>query len=128
MPQEELGQLVTGDRLGPRGVLARPLQVADSLGGLVGDMDRGQVPGTEEVGQLGRVSAIGLDAVAALDRDERRGDDATTEPGGLELTVKPVAGGSGLVAAREPLGRPETVQGLTRLLHHNVASSVVART
>ena len=99
VPQQELGQLLAGDPLGAFGVVAGSFQVADGLGGLVGDMDLGQVSGAVKVGQFGGVTAVGFDAASGLDGDQRRSDDDALPSGGFELTSQAEACGSGFVAA-----------------------------
>src|ERR1700678_4309989 len=104
--------MMTCYSLGALGVVARPLQVADGFGGLVGDPDEGEISRAEVMGQLGGVAAIGLDPAAGLDRDHRRGDDMTEVSGGLEIPVETVPGRAGFVATDDRLRRSQATDGL----------------
>ena len=75
--------------LGPLGIVAGPLEIADRLGSRVEHVDRREVPRAEVLGELLGVAAIGLDSGPRLDRDERRGDDLTGAPDVIEPGARP---------------------------------------
>lgn len=72
VPQQELAQPVPRRPLRAPRVFASPLQVAQGLGGFVRRPDRRQVARSQEVGQLGRIAAIGLDPLPRPLRHQRR--------------------------------------------------------
>jgi hypothetical protein len=63
--QPVLGGLAIPDRL-----LTRAGEVTDRLVLDRWDIDRGQIAGTHEPGELGRIASIGFDAVARFLRDQ----------------------------------------------------------
>lgn len=67
--QALLGACPVVDRIRPRAA-----QVTDDLVVGIGYMHRRQVAGTMKTGQLAGIALIGLDPVAALDRDQRGRD------------------------------------------------------
>jgi len=62
-----------------------------------GDVDRGQIAAGHEPGQGDGVAAVGLDPIAGLARDERRGDDVAGQALEGQVAVQPVPAGAGLV-------------------------------
>ena len=110
VPQEELRELVPCGPLGPLGVVAGPLEVADRLGGRVEHVDRREVPRAEVLGELLGVAAVGLDPGPGLDRDQRRGDDLAGDPGRLQPAGQAEPGRPRLVAAPQRPRRPQPQQ------------------
>ena len=70
LAQEEGLQPVLGGLAIPDRILTRAGEVADRLVLDRWDIDRGQITGTHQPGELGGVTAIGLDAVARFLRDQ----------------------------------------------------------
>jgi hypothetical protein len=80
-------------------VLPAPQQVAGGVFLLGGDVNRGECPGPVEDGELGRIAAIGFDAVAGSSGNERRGDHVTGDAVGRQPTLELEASWPGFVAA-----------------------------
>ena len=74
MPEEELDEpMAPADDI-LSNVITAAQEVPDRFLGLVGHMDRGELPGAVEPDQLRRVAAIRLDPLPGPARGERRGD------------------------------------------------------
>ncbi len=105
--QQELGEPVACPQLVGLGIVAGTDEIAQRLTRLVGDPDRCEVAAAQQSGELGRVAPVGLDPVAGLGRDERRGDDDALDAERGELAVERVAGRAGLVGDAQPGVRPQ---------------------
>lgn len=104
--------------LGPEEILLRvgasADEIAQGLARLVGHPDCGEVAAAEQPGELGRVTAVGLDPIAGLGRDERGGDDDALDPKRGELALEGVAGRPGFIGDREAgIRHPEPVDELS---------------
>ena len=82
--------------------LARPHQLAHRLMAGVRHPDGGQFAGAVQAGQGDGIPAVGLDALARLLGDQRRGDDRAVMPERGDLALQAIAGRTGLVAERQP--------------------------
>lgn len=109
MPQEELAHPVPGHDQIPADVLACTDQVAHGLLPLVRHVDPRQLASAVEVGQLARVTTVGLDPVAGFLGDERGRDDVAVDAHAAELSVR-------LETARASLVAAAYVRGLCELL------------
>lgn len=105
--QEELADAVPGAELVLLGDLAGAHQVAQRLGGGVGDPHRREVAGAVAAGELRRVAPVGLQAVAGLRRHEARRDHGAGHAEPDELPVERVARRPRLVADLEAARRAE---------------------
>jgi hypothetical protein len=91
VPQEEAFEAMTRpapiiDRVGPGAA-----EIADRFVGWLRDIDRAQLPGAQEPGQLAGVAPVGLDPVARTGRSHRGGHHVAfhselTEPPGQPKT------------------------------------------
>ena len=70
VPKEEVLELAPNDVLRFLGVAPRSYQIPHRLADLVGNVDRCEISEALEAGELHGVTAIGLDALALLFRDE----------------------------------------------------------
>ena len=98
VPQQEVGQLLTGLTKCPHRCQTRPHQIADRLMCRVGNPHRRQFASPMQLGEVDRVSPIGLDPLAWLAGDQRRSDhDAVVLRRG-QLSLNAVTARSGFVA------------------------------
>jgi hypothetical protein len=74
MAQQEAGKLLAGLTKCPHGGQTRPHQVADRLVCLVGNPHRRQFTSPMQLGEVDRISPIGLDPLARPTRDQRGSD------------------------------------------------------
>lgn len=95
-PQEGLHAGLGGRGL-PDRLLTRAGQITDRL--VLGrrDIDRSQLPGTHQPGEPGGVTAIGLDAVAHLLRDQGGGHDPAMPLLAAEIALEPGPAGPSFV-------------------------------
>ena len=80
--------------------------VADRFMGLIRNPDRGQFTGAMQLGEVDRISPVGLDPISRLARDQRWSHDDALMPGEGQLALNPIAARSGLIA--EPKRVPDT--------------------
>ncbi len=105
--QQKLADAMAGSELiGLRG-LTRAQQISQSFMRRVGDPYGREIAGTMTAREPLGVAAIGLDAVAGLDRHEGRGDDVTGYPQFGQLPVEHVPTGPGFVAGAQMLPAAE---------------------
>src|SRR5712691_808318 len=97
--QPELGGLEGDD-----GGLAGATEIAQRFVLDGGDVDGVEVTGAQQAGELDGIAAVGLDAVAGLFRDERRGDDQAGDAAAREVAIQNVAAGAGLIGDHEAVG------------------------
>ena len=97
--EPQLGSLEIAD-----GVFTRAGEVTDRLIFPLRDLDGGEVPRAHQAGQLDRVTAIGLHAVARLFGNERGRDDPAHMAFFRQITIEPVPTGSRFIDKDEMLG------------------------
>ena len=98
-PEQELAQPMPRPQQVRPSVIAATTQVAQCLFALAGRMDLGQESGSQQLGELAGIASIGLDPRPRLDRGQRRCDDLADHPGGLQLPMQRISGGTRLVTA-----------------------------
>ena len=112
MPQEELPDAMARAALILLGCLPGADQIAQRLGGRIGDPDGGEVAGAVAAGEPDGVLAVGLHSIARLRGHEAGRDDVAVHAQGGELPVERVAGGTGFVADAERVERAEFAEQL----------------
>jgi hypothetical protein len=79
------------------GVFTGSSQVTNGFIFEFGDLDRGEITRAPQASELDSVTAVGFDAIASLFRDQRRSDDPTGMAFLTEVSIGPVATGTGFV-------------------------------
>ena len=106
MTQEKARELLTGLAQVADSRKTRAHKIADRLMSLIRNPDSGQFTGAMQLGEVDRISPIGLDPISRLARDQRRSHDDALMPGEGQLALNAIAARSGLIA--EPKRVPET--------------------
>jgi len=86
------------------GLFTRPAESAPGVSVDCGDIDGGERTGAGPAGELHRIPAVGVDAVAGLLGDPGGGDDPAVGAFLGEIPGEPVATGAGCVDAAEVCG------------------------
>src|SRR5215217_2540021 len=105
--QQLLADAVTGGGAGAAQIVAAAQQVTQSFGLGRGRADVAQQGAAVQRDELLGVAAVGLDAVAGADRDQRRGDDVARHTDRSQQPPQRESAGPGLVADREAGGSAE---------------------
>jgi hypothetical protein len=85
-------------------IFARPGEIPQGFVCRLGNRDRGASTGAHQAGQLHRVTAVGLDAVTGLLRNQRRRHNPAVVPFFDEIAGEPVATGTGVLDQDQMLG------------------------
>ena len=102
--QEELGESMPTPGAVDHQVRPGAGQVPDGLFGVAGDVDRGELASTVELGQSAGIALVGLDLGAGGDRDQGGGDDLGRDTEAFEQPGQPITGRTRLVAKTHRLG------------------------
>ena len=81
MTQEKARELLTGLAQAADGRKTRAHEIADRLMSLIRNPDSGQFTGAMQLGEVDRISPVGLDPISRLARDQRRSHDDALMPG-----------------------------------------------
>src|SRR4051812_43740481 len=81
--------------------LTRTHEIAYRFVGLIRNPDRGQLSRPMQGGKLGRITPVGLDPIARLARDQRRGDHLAVVAKAVELSLDAVTAWTSLIAEPE---------------------------
>ena len=98
MAQQEAGKLLAGLTKCPHCGQTRPHQIADRLMCLVGNPHRRQFTSPMQLGEVDRISPIGLDPLARSAGNQRGSDYDAVVLRGCQLSLNAVTARSGFVA------------------------------
>ena len=104
VPQQEGFEPQLGRLQIPQGLFPRPTQVADRCIVEGRDIDRGEVPGAHEPGQLHGVPSVGFHPVARLFRNQRGSDHPADVVFFGQITIEPIPTWTGFIDKDEVFG------------------------
>jgi hypothetical protein len=110
--EEEFGEPVTSAEEIDANIFSAPKQVARGFFLLGGNVNRGERAGAKQNGQVVRIAAIGLDAIAGAPRNQGGGDDIAWDRVRGEGALQVEATGTGLVATMDGAMATETFDEL----------------